>query len=80
LNIEVEGGLSIVLQSFAVIVVIGIIIPTYTVTIRRLHDLNLSGWWILIAVAGLLFILWIMFCREGTKGDNRFGSDPQYRT
>lgn len=53
------------------------IIPMLAVSIRRLHDLDKSGWWYLIGfipLAGLILLYW--FCLKGTEGDNRFGPDP----
>lgn len=53
-------------------------LPGVAVTVRRLHDINRSGWWILIGmipIAGLLMIIfWATI--KGDKGDNSFGSDP----
>ena len=47
-------------------------------TIRRFHDLDKSGWWMLtflIPIVGLiLMIFW--FTQKGTAGENRFGPDP----
>jgi len=47
-------------------------IPFLAVSIRRMHDQDKSGWFILIPIYGfiLLFI-------EGTRGPNRFGPDPK---
>ena len=44
--------------------------------IRRLHDLDKSGWWYLIAftIIGLI-PLFIWYCTKGTEGPNRFGED-----
>lgn len=62
------------------------IIPTVAVTVRRLHDRDMSGWWYLgfivlsmIPLVGFLVsiaFLVIMFL-PGTPGPNRFGSDPK---
>jgi uncharacterized membrane protein YhaH (DUF805 family) len=52
--------------------------PHLGVSIRRLHDQNLSGWYFLVSLipfAGPLMMLWWM-TRPGTAGDNRFGPDP----
>jgi uncharacterized membrane protein YhaH (DUF805 family) len=52
------------------------LVPTVSVGARRLHDVDKSGWWQLIAitVVGLIpLIIW--FARVGTKGKNDFG-DP----
>ena len=44
---------------------------------RRLHDVNKSGWWILIffTIVGMLFLLY-WHCKKGDAGDNRFGKNP----
>ena len=54
------------------------LIPSLAVAIRRLHDLDRSGWWCLIAlvpfVGGIVLLIWT--CSRGTSGGNRFGPDP----
>ena len=53
-------------------------IPGLAVAVRRLHDRDMRGWWMLlvfIPFLGLLALL-IMFVLPGTKGSNRFGKDP----
>ncbi len=56
-----------------------VIIPSIAVSIRRMHDINKSGWWILINL--IPFIGWIWFivlaCTEGDKASNQYGSDPK---
>jgi uncharacterized membrane protein YhaH (DUF805 family) len=53
-------------------------IPGLAVTIRRLHDLDKSGWHILVGliplVGGIILIIW--YATEGTPGPNRYGPDP----
>ena len=45
--------------------------------IRRLHDIDRSGWWFLIAFTIIgLFVLFYWACKRGTPGPNRFGPDP----
>lgn len=61
-------------------------IPTLAVTVRRLHDRDMSGWWYLgfivlslIPLVGFIVsiaFLVIMFL-SGTPGPNRFGADPK---
>lgn len=55
-----------------------LIIPTFTLSIRRLHDTNRSGWWLLVNLIPYLgsFILLILYCIDGTPGPNRFGDRP----
>lgn len=54
------------------------VIPGLTVTIRRLHDFNLSGWWALVLVLPFIGTLWgiILGIIRGTDGANRFGEPP----
>ncbi len=56
---------------------IGFIIPTITVTTRRLHDVNRSGWWQLISFTIIGFIpLLYWLCKNSDEENNRFGSNP----
>ncbi len=54
-----------------------ILIASTCLVIRRLHDVDRSGWWylIIITIIGIIPLL-IWFCTKGTDGDNRFGKDP----
>lgn len=55
-----------------------ILIPGIAISIRRLHDLDKSGWWLLIALIPLIgaLVLLFFFVQRGTVGGNRFGEDP----
>ncbi|WP_411878516.1 DUF805 domain-containing protein [Polaromonas sp. YR568] len=47
--------------------------------IRRLHDRNYSGWWLLLVVvpvAGALWLVWQLALRRGVPEGNRWGPDP----
>jgi uncharacterized membrane protein YhaH (DUF805 family) len=47
--------------------------------IRRLHDRNYSGWWLLVGiipVAGALWLAWQLVLRRGVPQGNRWGEDP----
>lgn len=54
-------------------------IPGLAVQVRRFHDQDKSGWFILLGfipyIGGL--ILFVFMCLEGTRGPNRFGPDPK---
>ncbi len=64
-----------------VIFALACIIPMLAVQVRRLHDTNRSGWWLLIHFLPFLgaLVLLIFFLLEGTAGPNRFGPDPKGR-
>jgi uncharacterized membrane protein YhaH (DUF805 family) len=53
------------------------ILPTIAVAVRRLHDTDRTGWWILIGLIPIVgwIILIIWYCEKGTPGPNRFGSE-----
>jgi uncharacterized membrane protein YhaH (DUF805 family) len=79
------GALFWVGAVLAVIWGLGSIIPSIAVTVRRLHDRDMSGWWYLgFIVASMIplvnFIAAIAFLvlmvLPGTPGSNRFGPDP----
>ena len=58
---------------------IAFILHQYAVYIKRLHDLNKSGWnvlWSIIPLLGYLYLAIICFFFKGTKGSNDYGSDP----
>jgi uncharacterized membrane protein YhaH (DUF805 family) len=54
------------------------LIPTISVSVRRLHDINKSGWFFLfwfIPIVGWIFLL-IWYCLKGEPVSNRFGEPP----
>jgi len=54
---------------------LGLFLPGLAVSVRRLHDRDRSGWFVLLSLIPLIgpIILIIMFCQRGTAGPNRFG-------
>ena len=58
-----------------------IIIPTISVTVRRLHDIDKSGGWFFIQLIPTIgtIVLIIFACTDGTTGDNKYGADPKNR-
>jgi uncharacterized membrane protein YhaH (DUF805 family) len=67
-------GMQIVSSLFGLVT----LLPGIAVSIRRLHDLDRTGWWILLALIPLIgwIILLIWYISKGTDGPNRFGPDP----
>lgn len=63
------------------LIYLGLLIPSIAVTVRRLHDTNRSGWWLLISLIPLIggLVLFVFTVLDGTPGPNRFGSDPKGR-
>lgn len=54
------------------------LLPNAAVWVRRLHDLDKSGWWLLIGFIPLVgvIVLYVWAALKGTAGENRFGADP----
>jgi len=48
-----------------------ILLPTIAITIRRMHDTDHVGWWMLFPIVNLVLSL-----RRGTLSENRFGPPP----
>jgi uncharacterized membrane protein YhaH (DUF805 family) len=68
---HIDSGLVAPLISLA------LLLPDVAVSIRRLHDLDRSGWWLLICFTGIgIIVLLVWDCMRGTLGPNRFGPDP----
>ncbi len=54
-------------------------LPMLSAGVRRLHDMNKSGWtvlWAMIPIVGALIVLG-MLLGDGTKGKNTFGPKPK---
>ncbi len=72
------SGAMVAVIGLGVLFVLAIFIPTLAVQVRRFHDQDKSGWLVLLQfipyVGGI--ILLVFMCIEGTRGPNRFGSDP----
>jgi uncharacterized membrane protein YhaH (DUF805 family) len=63
---------------FYPIYALAVLVPSIAVSIRRLHDTDRSGWWLLLAFVPLvgLVLIWFM-AQEGNAGTNRYGQDPK---
>ena len=54
------------------------VLPGLAVSVRRLHDTNLGGWWVLMAlVPGGGIALFVLHVMDSTPGPNRFGPNPK---
>jgi uncharacterized membrane protein YhaH (DUF805 family) len=62
-----------------VIYALAALVPSLAVGIRRLHDTNKSGWWLLIAFVPFIGGIWllVLLAIDGTPGDNQFGPNPK---
>ena len=72
LSVFARAAGSMFLNYVYVLYSIAVFIPGLAVTIRRMHDVNRSGWFILIPIYNLILV-----CTAGTAGPNRYGADPK---
>jgi len=61
------------------IYMLAVLLPNLAVSVRRLHDVNKSGWFILIGIIPIIGAIWllVLFCTEGDRGTNQYGADPK---
>ena len=58
-------------KSLGMIYLLATVIPSISIGVRRMHDVNQSGWMMFVPVYSTLLAL-----TEGTPGPNQFGPDP----
>jgi uncharacterized membrane protein YhaH (DUF805 family) len=58
---------------------LAILLPSIAVGIRRLHDTNRSGWWLLIGIIPFIgaLVLLVFFVLDSTPGANEYGPNPK---
>lgn len=76
--IGVLVGIVLVIGIATVLYALVMLLPQLAVQVRRLHDINLSGWWLLLGMVPLLGFLFLMVCDflPGNPDANRFGPPP----
>jgi uncharacterized membrane protein YhaH (DUF805 family) len=79
MNPSDDGGAVTFLALFAAVVVIALLIPQLALSVRRIHDFDVSGLLcltFLVPYAGLVMQV-VIGCVPGTPGPNRFGESPE---
>jgi uncharacterized membrane protein YhaH (DUF805 family) len=51
---------------------LAVLLPGVAAAVRRMHDTNRSGWWILLPIVNIVFL-----AQDSQPGDNRFGPNPK---
>jgi uncharacterized membrane protein YhaH (DUF805 family) len=70
-----EAGIGVLGVLFA----LGTMVPGLAVTVRRLHDINRSGWWVLIGLIPLIgdLVLIVFAVQDSQPGTNKYGPNPK---
>ena len=87
--IGVSAGLIDMLMGFTIEIIPGVptlilseitrgilILPNTSLIIRRLHDINKSGWWMLLffTIVGIIPMLYWLYFKEGDQSENNYGT------
>jgi uncharacterized membrane protein YhaH (DUF805 family) len=78
---SVNDGLGTIAFAILGLGYLGILIPGLALTVRRLHDTNKSGWFLLLSVipfGGI--VLLVFYCTDSDRGPNKFGPSPKYES
>lgn len=74
------GAAAVMIVALLGLFCLAMLIPSLAVSIRRLHDSDKSGWWLLLSFVPFGgFVVFIFTLLDGTPGDNRYGPDPKGR-
>lgn len=73
------GGATMAVAGIFSLFFLAMLIPSIAVGVRRLHDTNRSGWWLLLSFIPLIggLVLLIFYVLPGAPGPNPFGADPK---
>lgn len=73
--INQEAGMGVLSGIYA----LAVLIPGIAVAVRRLHDSDRTGWWVLIALIPIIgpIVLIFFLIQDSTPGENRFGPNPK---
>ena len=64
---------------FYILYALAVFLPSWTVTVRRLHDVGRSGWMILISLIPLIGWIWLLLLLviDSNPGENQYGPNPK---
>ena len=65
-----------------ILYMLAVLIPCLAVSVRRLHDIDRTGWWVLIGLVPLIgaIVLIIFAVMDSTPGENQYGPNPKEAT
>lgn len=76
------AGLNFEYETYGTVYLIynlGVIIPSLAVSVRRLHDIGKSGYWLFVGLIPIVGAIWliVLFAQEGDSYENEYGSNPK---
>jgi uncharacterized membrane protein YhaH (DUF805 family) len=78
--LSVLGAVSSIFLILYYVYALAVLIPSLAVGVRRLHDTDRSGWWLLIALIPLIgaIVLIVFLATDSTRGTNQYGVSEKY--
>jgi uncharacterized membrane protein YhaH (DUF805 family) len=76
LGLGMGGGIGVLSGIYG----LAVLVPGLAVGVRRLHDTDKSGWWLLIGLIPIvgIIVLIVFWAAEGPPGTNQYGTNPKY--
>ncbi|MEM6764419.1 MAG: DUF805 domain-containing protein [Bacteroidota bacterium] len=74
-NMGFDSGFGFVYMGY----VLATLLPSVAVSVRRLHDVGKSGWFLMISLIPLIGSIWllVLYVTEGEQTENAWGPDPK---
>ena len=78
-NLVIGVVLNFVFAPLYYVYALAVLVPNIAVSIRRMHDINKSGWWVLISLIPIIGGIWfLILCLMDSKpGENAYGPNPK---
>jgi uncharacterized membrane protein YhaH (DUF805 family) len=73
------GDAKLIISGFLMIFGLVLLVPSFAVAVRRLHDVGKSGWFYLIVFIPIIGMIWlfVLFCTDSQYGENKWGPNPK---
>jgi uncharacterized membrane protein YhaH (DUF805 family) len=70
---------SIGMGLLCIIYALALLIPSIAVGVRRLHDTDRTGWWLLIGLIPIIggIVLIVFMAQDSKSGENQYGANPK---
>lgn len=74
-SFSVEAGMGL----FGSVYILAVLVPWMAVMVRRLHDVDLSGWWMLLGVFPYIgaIVLLVFMTQDSNPDENQYGENPK---
>jgi uncharacterized membrane protein YhaH (DUF805 family) len=78
-TIQTDYGVTLPYGYIYMLYVLALIIPSIAVSVRRLHDVGKSGWFMLLVLIPVIGSIWfiVFMLSNSNQGDNKYGANPK---